>query len=442
VIFFYLKFCSVHSIVYNLHSTFRLRFRSEINSFLQIQFSVGSNQRATTTLDFEHVFSLLSAFSLSFAQFNPVCSCIFYFCVRVTFSSVRPIFCPTVASIFCSSWDDFPANLWISPAFSDPQNMSRDNLTSPVAAAATSQVKLCPYNEEEPHIWFRLIKAQFAAANPQREFAANPRREFAANPRHQFAANPRCQFAANPVFSSLLTPVVSSLLTPVFSSLLTPAVSSLLTPIVSSLLTLVVVGPPPSTLLPVPPTATPLSGVGGRSRAAGRSPRLAPRHPASHYGVVGEPAGQATRQSSNPSPLHPTSLASPPPTWASVVRGVAASVGEPACSRPSPSVSAADFSRLYERCMKSSLKARVAFHHAAGRQTVTVTCTLPASTTSAATAGKRRRRRHTRRGRADAATAERDTHMHPQPSLLTAAAPACDERLLGTPQHLHHHRRQ
>ncbi len=42
--------------------------------------------------------------------------------------------------------------------------MSRDDLTSPVAAAATSQVKLCPYNEEEPDIWFRLIEAQFAAA--------------------------------------------------------------------------------------------------------------------------------------------------------------------------------------------------------------------------------------------------------------------------------------
>jgi hypothetical protein len=42
--------------------------------------------------------------------------------------------------------------------------MNRDNLTSPVAAAATSQVKLCPYDEEEQHIWFRLIEAQFAAA--------------------------------------------------------------------------------------------------------------------------------------------------------------------------------------------------------------------------------------------------------------------------------------
>ncbi len=42
--------------------------------------------------------------------------------------------------------------------------MSRDDLATPVTAAGTAQVKLCPYDEEEPHIWFRLIEAQFAAA--------------------------------------------------------------------------------------------------------------------------------------------------------------------------------------------------------------------------------------------------------------------------------------
>jgi hypothetical protein len=42
--------------------------------------------------------------------------------------------------------------------------MSQNDLVQPVAAAATSQVKLCPYDEEEPHIWFPLIEAQFAAA--------------------------------------------------------------------------------------------------------------------------------------------------------------------------------------------------------------------------------------------------------------------------------------
>ncbi len=57
---FCFKCCSVHFIGYNFHSTFCLRFRLEINSFLQIQFSVGSKQRATTMLDFEHVFVALS----------------------------------------------------------------------------------------------------------------------------------------------------------------------------------------------------------------------------------------------------------------------------------------------------------------------------------------------------------------------------------------------
>ncbi len=42
--------------------------------------------------------------------------------------------------------------------------MTRDDLTTPAAAAATTQVKLCPYDEEGPHIWFRLIGVQFAAA--------------------------------------------------------------------------------------------------------------------------------------------------------------------------------------------------------------------------------------------------------------------------------------
>ncbi len=42
--------------------------------------------------------------------------------------------------------------------------MSQDDLVHSVAGAATTQVKLCLYDEEEPHIWFRLIEAQFAAA--------------------------------------------------------------------------------------------------------------------------------------------------------------------------------------------------------------------------------------------------------------------------------------
>jgi ABC-type Zn uptake system ZnuABC Zn-binding protein ZnuA len=69
-----------------------------------------------------------------------------------------------VATNFYSSWDECPTNLWTLPAYSEFSNMTQDNLTTPVAAAATTQVKLCPYDEEDPHIWFRLIEAQFAAA--------------------------------------------------------------------------------------------------------------------------------------------------------------------------------------------------------------------------------------------------------------------------------------
>jgi hypothetical protein len=89
----------------------------------------------------------------------------FLFCSKLaTPSSIRPVFCPTVASNFYSSWDECPSNLWTLPTFAELANMNRDDLTSPVAVAATAQVKLCPYDEEEPHIWFRLIEAQFAAA--------------------------------------------------------------------------------------------------------------------------------------------------------------------------------------------------------------------------------------------------------------------------------------
>jgi hypothetical protein len=59
---------------------------------------------------------------------------------------------------------EYPSNLWTLPTFSEASNMSREDLTAPVDAAATAQVKLCPYDEEEPHIWFCLIEAEFATA--------------------------------------------------------------------------------------------------------------------------------------------------------------------------------------------------------------------------------------------------------------------------------------
>ncbi len=69
-----------------------------------------------------------------------------------------------MASNFYSSWDECPTNLWTLPTFSNLANLTCEDLNSPVAVAATSQVELCPYDEEELHIWFSLIEAQFAAA--------------------------------------------------------------------------------------------------------------------------------------------------------------------------------------------------------------------------------------------------------------------------------------
>jgi hypothetical protein len=79
-----------------------------------------------------------------------------------------------VATNSYSSWDECPSNLWTLPTFSEVSNLSRDDLTTPVAAAATAQVKLCPYDEEESHIWFRLIEAQFAAAGIKSQNSNTP----------------------------------------------------------------------------------------------------------------------------------------------------------------------------------------------------------------------------------------------------------------------------
>jgi hypothetical protein len=82
--------------------------------------------------------------------------CPWCFCVQ---------FCPAVATIFCSSCEECPTTLWTAPAFSKPATKTHEDLTHPVAAAAITQVKLCPYDEEEePHMWFRLVEAQFTAA--------------------------------------------------------------------------------------------------------------------------------------------------------------------------------------------------------------------------------------------------------------------------------------
>jgi hypothetical protein len=99
-----------------------------------------------------------------------------------------------------------------------------------------------------------------------------------------------------------------------------------------------------------------------------------PRHLASPIcGVAGQPAMLAGNQLT-----HPRSYNSPgAPTWASVARGEGACAVKNIRPLQQPAVSAEDFTALYERCLASGLKARVVFSHAAGCQTISVSCTFP-----------------------------------------------------------------
>jgi hypothetical protein len=64
---------------------------------------------------------------------------------------------------FFSSWNSL-AVTQAAPSFVLSQNMSHSDNVQTVMSAVTSQVKLCPYDEEELAIWFRLIEAQFISA--------------------------------------------------------------------------------------------------------------------------------------------------------------------------------------------------------------------------------------------------------------------------------------
>jgi hypothetical protein len=135
-----------------------------------------------------------------------------------------------------------------------------------------------------------------------------------------------------------------------------------------------------------------------------------------HSGVAGGPAGLATNQLTNSSPHPSTSLG--PSTWADVVRGEARRE-TPACTGSQPSVTAADFSALYQGCMASGLKARVTISHVVGCLVFAITCTLPVPAVIDSTAGRRCRCRRRRQRRGRAATAA-DVEL-PQPSPPVAS---------------------
>ncbi len=179
-------------------------------------------------------------------------------------------------------------------------------------------------------------------------------------------------------------------------------------------------GSPPSTLtLDRLPPSPPCWGW-GRYTGCSTVTLLGPRHLASPTsGVAGEPAVPAGCQLTHPRPYSSPRA----PTWASVVRGEGARAVKTTSPSQQPAVIAADFTTLYDRCLASGLKARVVFSHAAGRQTLTVSCSFPAPAETSVATGRCRRRHRRRRRRSKAATDKPDAPARATPS--TAVPPCC-----------------
>jgi hypothetical protein len=81
----------------------------------------------------------------------------------VPFSFPTPFFTVDLPFLH-SSWEQFPSIAWAAPTFDFPENMPETDSGHYIMGAASTQVKLCSYDEEEPAIWFRLVESQFAPA--------------------------------------------------------------------------------------------------------------------------------------------------------------------------------------------------------------------------------------------------------------------------------------
>ncbi len=119
----------------------------------------------------------------------------------------------------------------------------------------------------------------------------------------------------------------------------------------------------------------------------------------------------------------------------------------PACTGSQPSVTAADFSALYQRCMASGLKACVTISYVVGCQIFTVTCTLPVPAVIDTTAG-RCRRRWRRCGRAATAADVKPAQFSPPVaptqgnSSQPAPSPPPPDRYLFPHRRFNHRRRK
>ncbi len=204
-----------------------------------------------------------------------------------------------------------------------------------------------------------------------------------------------------------------------------PRLSSLLT-LVSSLLTLIERGTfllqsdtRPATCLP------PCDGAGGVISTKYCHPAWPPATSPPPSGVAGEPAVPAGWLLTYPHPYN--SPGAPPPPWASVARGEGLRAVKSTRQKQQPAAIAADFTALYDWCLASGLKARVVFSHAAGRQTLTISCNFPAPAETTAAAGKRRCRHRCHQGTVEPPSLHRmfqlRQHLLPPPPQLLQCRP-------------------
>ena len=107
---FCFNFCSVHSIGYNFHSTFWLAisFRNQ-QFFSKYSFLLEVSRELPQRSTLNTFFVALSFLVVRLHSLTLFALAFFFVCA--TFSSVHPIFCPTVDSIICSSWAEYPANI-------------------------------------------------------------------------------------------------------------------------------------------------------------------------------------------------------------------------------------------------------------------------------------------------------------------------------------------
>jgi hypothetical protein len=64
--------------------------------------------------------------------------------------------------VFIPPWEDMHLTTWAAPTFTTHTQHVFGGWSTR-CGSSTTQVKLCPYDEEDPDIWFHLIVAQFAA---------------------------------------------------------------------------------------------------------------------------------------------------------------------------------------------------------------------------------------------------------------------------------------